>query len=98
MKQQHHVIVICVTEEDSTEVLEETYYQLASYGDKLYRQLHQYLESDAIQTKRSNITRSMEEVERLEDLARKCSDLIERKELARLVHCHIIILVHVLCL
>ncbi|XP_069987249.1 serine-protein kinase ATM isoform X2 [Penaeus vannamei] len=64
----------------SNKVLENSYHQLAVYGDKLYHEVHQYLESDTIQAKRENIQRSQEELKRIKNLYNACTDFAEKKE------------------
>lgn len=67
----------------SNKVLENSYHQLAVYGDKLYHEVHQYLESDTIQAKRENIQRSQEELKRIKNLYNACTDFAEKKEVHR---------------
>lgn len=69
----------------SNKVLENSYHQLAVYGDKLYHEVHQYLESDTIQAKRENIQRSQEELKRIKNLYNACTDFAEKKEVHRWV-------------
>ncbi|KAK7066611.1 hypothetical protein SK128_024144 [Halocaridina rubra] len=68
---------------DCGKVLENSYHQLALYGDKLYKEVHQYLESDAIQAKKENIVRSKEELIRVRTILANCADEKERKDLHR---------------
>lgn len=70
---------------ESSKVLENSYHQLATYGDKLYREVHQYLESDTIQAKRETIRRSREESIHVKSLLERSKDSKERKELSRWV-------------
>ncbi|XP_071544823.1 serine-protein kinase ATM [Panulirus ornatus] len=70
---------------EGSKVLENSYHQLATYADKLYREVHQHLESDTIQTKRENIRRSREESIRMKSLFERSKDVMEKKELSRKV-------------
>ncbi|XP_069939528.1 serine-protein kinase ATM isoform X3 [Cherax quadricarinatus] len=72
---------------DANRIREESFYQLATYTDKLYREVHQHLESDNIQTKRENIKRSREECSRVKTLIQRQKirgvEAVEGRELIR---------------
>nr|XP_045624832.1 serine-protein kinase ATM-like isoform X1 [Procambarus clarkii]XP_045624833.1 serine-protein kinase ATM-like isoform X1 [Procambarus clarkii] len=71
---------------DTSKVLEDSYHQLATYADKHYREVHQHLESDAIQTKRETIKRSQEELTQVKNLRSRTKVPLELTELSKKIN------------
>ncbi|XP_042205205.1 serine-protein kinase ATM-like [Homarus americanus] len=77
------ILQTCNRDVEANKVLENSYHLWATFGNKLYQEVHKLLESDTIQTKKDNIMRSREESSRVRSLLEKINEEKEAKELSK---------------